>query len=228
MIVRSSGVLLASTPYSETSLILKVYTEEFGLNSFLFKGARSKKNKRQQPLFRPFSIVEVVHYRGKSELHLVKEFSIEHPLHHTAASPEKGCISLFLSEFLFRILDPDIPDRSVYQHIYQSIKILDLSDNFINFHLQFLLGLTGYLGIYPSSSDLLKCTINYQGMTQILTETSAAKKLLDHPDYSSQALELNNDDRKTVLKQLINYYAQYLNRPLEIRSLAVLETVFND
>ena len=47
---KTKGIVLHQVKYSESSIIVKVYTELFGLRSFIFKGVRKKKSSLKEYL----------------------------------------------------------------------------------------------------------------------------------------------------------------------------------
>ena len=61
MIVKTEGLVLKQINFSENSLILKIFTREYGLLSFMIKGAKSGKNK-SYGILRPMSFLNVVFY----------------------------------------------------------------------------------------------------------------------------------------------------------------------
>ena len=70
----TEGIVLQKTDYSETSLILKILTEDKGLQSFIFQGAK-RKNKKGQ-LVSPLSVLSITYFQRK-ESDLSKISSIE-------------------------------------------------------------------------------------------------------------------------------------------------------
>jgi DNA repair protein RecO (recombination protein O) len=48
MLVSTEGIVLRQFPFSDTSIIVKIFTRDYGLVGFIVKGAKSKK-KRQSP-----------------------------------------------------------------------------------------------------------------------------------------------------------------------------------
>lgn len=233
MLTSSVGIVLASFPYSDSSVICKIYTRDYGLNSFLIKGAKSPKNKHRLAALRPFQPVEVVHYRGRSELYLVKEMRIEYPLHAIAASSEKTCIALFISEVFYKSLSENATDLRLYDFIRASIEWLELTKNYLNFHLQFLLQLSRYLGFYPKvgqnfNEDLfgeLELGNIQHDRKELFTLLST---LITHPEYNSAELPISNIHRRQLLHALVNFYTLHLDKNLEIKSLPVLESVFSN
>ena len=56
MLNKTSGIILYTTKYADTSLIAKIYTSDFGLQSYIINGVRSKKSKSKATLFQPLSL----------------------------------------------------------------------------------------------------------------------------------------------------------------------------
>ena len=54
----TTGIVLQKIDYSETSLIVKVLTAEFGLKSFIYQGAKRSKKKGQ--LVSPLSVLNMM------------------------------------------------------------------------------------------------------------------------------------------------------------------------
>ena len=51
MLRKTRGIVLHVTDYAETSLVVKIYTEDFGLQSYLINGVRKQKAKFKSNLF---------------------------------------------------------------------------------------------------------------------------------------------------------------------------------
>lgn len=233
MIVSSKGIVLASFPYSESSVICKVYTRDHGINSFLLKGARTAKSKQKLAAMRSLQPIEVVHYRGRSDLYLVKEIRISEPLHSIASSAEKTCIALFLSELLVKCLHEEVADDQLYDFLHSSVSWLDLSDEYLNFHLQFMLQLSRYLGFYPKtvesfySSSFGELQIAGSGASHREVQT-ILNELIERPEYNAPRLAITNEQRRTLLAAAVRFYGFMLEKHLEIKSLPVLESIFSD
>ena len=59
MLHKTSGIILQTTNYSDSGFIAKIYTERFGVQSYIISGARSKRSKTKASLFQPMTIVEL-------------------------------------------------------------------------------------------------------------------------------------------------------------------------
>ncbi|MCK5776981.1 MAG: recombination protein O N-terminal domain-containing protein, partial [Bacteroidales bacterium] len=57
MIEKTKGIVVKTTKYSETSLVVKIFTEAFGMRTYLVRGVRKRKSKNGLNLFQPLSIL---------------------------------------------------------------------------------------------------------------------------------------------------------------------------
>ena len=62
MLIKTRGIIFKALKYSETSLILDIYTEEKGLRNYIISGVRNKKSKLKTGLLQPTMLVEMVAY----------------------------------------------------------------------------------------------------------------------------------------------------------------------
>ena len=62
MLQKTRGIVFHTTDYSETSIIAKIYTESFGVQSCLVNGVRKRNAKTRSGIFQPLSLVELVFY----------------------------------------------------------------------------------------------------------------------------------------------------------------------
>ena len=168
MYIRTRGIVLNHLKYGETSLIVRVFTEHSGLQSFIIKGFRSSKNKGKISLFQPLSLIEIdLPERAKSDLLMFKDARVLHHYSSISSTIEKHSIFVFLSEILNKILCFSQAEKELFEFVYNSLIALDNSTESCNkFHLIFLNDLTDYLGIRPvekqSLSDL-NSILNYYG-----------------------------------------------------------------
>jgi hypothetical protein len=66
MLQKTKGIVLHSLKYSENSIIVKIYTESFGLVSYLVRSVRSKKSALKTGIFQPLTLLEMVVYHKKN------------------------------------------------------------------------------------------------------------------------------------------------------------------
>ena len=79
-VISSKAIVISTIKYSDTSLIVRLYTEEVGLVSFLLKGVlKSKKGKLRTAYFQPLNQLSIIFsHQEKRNLQLLKEAQIIH------------------------------------------------------------------------------------------------------------------------------------------------------
>ena len=155
MLCKTRGIVLHSIPYNDKYSIIYMYTEAFGRASYLVARSRGKKSSVSKALFMPLSVVEMeVEHLNKRDLHLIRETKLCYPLTDVFCNPVKNILALFLSEILFRVVKETEPDSRLFEYLFESIQLLELSDKGVaNFHLVFLMRLSRFLGLYPNLED---------------------------------------------------------------------------
>lgn len=239
MLQKTSGIILSTTTYSESSLILKVYTRDFGLQSYIASGVRGKKSKNKINLLQALSIIElVVVAHPKSNLHRVSEVNALHPYTDIPYNFVKSSIALFLNEMLYKSLKEDHPDEALFDFVIQSFQILDLStENVSNFHLYFLIQLSKFLGFYPQGVyDDKNCYFDlqegkYVNMAPIhpyYLEKERAMllgKFIQSSYTNIHEISISKLDRKLLLDALVQFYKLHIQSFGDLKSLEVLEQV---
>ncbi len=84
------GIVFRQTKYSDSSLVVRILTEETGLRSYIIKGARGPKAKIKSSLFQPLTLLDlVVSQKEKSELHHIREARVAYPIpEHSPGYPQ--------------------------------------------------------------------------------------------------------------------------------------------
>lgn len=241
MLHKTSGIILQTTNYSDTSLIAKIYTEHFGLQSYMISGARSKKSKTKASLFQPMTIVELeVSNSTKSNLHRISEIAIQHPYSDIPYNIVKSSIVIFLNEVLFRSLKEEEANEDLFSFIKNSLLILDLkTESCSNFHLCFLVQISKFFGFYPQGNfsdknsffDLCdgKFISRMPSHNNYLNPALSflLDKIMSTKFENIQDLKMDSNQRKTLLYSLIFFFQFHIPSFGEIKSIAVLEEVIS-
>ena len=151
MIHKTKGIVLNQIKYGETSLIVQVYTEKFGRQSYMVKGGRSKRSSIKSNLFRPFFLLEMdVYHREGKNIQSIKEVRLCENLNNLVFDVYKSTLVLFLTEVCSKVFREEERNQELFIFLYNSIRYLDLTEESIErFHLYFLSKLTRFLGFYP-------------------------------------------------------------------------------
>ena len=149
----TSGICLHYYKYSESSVVAKIFTEKFGLKTFLLKGVRSKKSKNKLNLLQSLNIVQIeVTNNNKRQLQYIKEINKLDKFPSNIIDMNKRFIALFISEILLKVLVDSEKSDSIYTFILDSIFMIHEKESLSkNFSILFLTKLSAYLGFYPNS-----------------------------------------------------------------------------
>ena len=239
MLFKTSGILLHSVKYSDTSLIVKIFSSDFGLKSYIVNASRNKKSKIKASLFQPLALVEIiVSNTEKAKLERISEINIITPYTNIPYNIIKSTITLFLNEILYRAIKEQQNDINLFEFIKNSLLLLDLKqENCSNFHVFFMIQLSRYLGFFPEGSYSISSSIFD------LQEGRYINHIPNHPFYlnemlsnlfyqfinseynSIHKLKLNNMQRKALLKALIKFYQLHIASFGEIKSFEILEEI---
>lgn len=239
MLHTTRGIVLHTIPYSDSSIIAKVFTEKFGLRSYIVSGARGKRGRAKGNLLQPLMQLElVVQHKEKSSLQRITELSCKMPYRHLHDDIVKTSIALFLSEVLYKAIREEEQNPALFGFVSHSLQILDLEEGGCqNFHLCFLLQLSRYLGFFPHSAESSAHEIFdlQEGVFRAsephhpyFLEPRLGRMLLRlmQTTYGNmKELQLPNTDRRLLLERLLWYYEMHLEAMRDIKSHKVLEEV---
>jgi len=238
---KTRGIVLQVTDYAESSIIAKIYTESFGMQSYLVNGVRKNRARFNSNLFQPLTLIHLVAYHkpGKG-LHRVAEISCD--THYTSIPYDfvKSSLAIFIDELLYKSIREEESNEALFGFLFHAFQILDLDTaDCSRFHL-FLMGqLTRYLGFYPhgeynsqaSYFNLLDGVFQgHQPLHPYFLNGDAASRFYemvstDFDHYAS--VELTSQEKKSLLHSLILYYELHLTHGTKINSHHVLEEVMH-
>src|SRR5512140_2137561 len=105
MITSTGAIILHQLKYTDSGIIVQVYTRKFGRLSVLIKGMRNKKAGRHNIHFQPLSVLDlVIYFRASRGIQLLKEFSVSYSPAGIQNNVIKTSIALFIAEVLTSVL----------------------------------------------------------------------------------------------------------------------------
>ncbi len=239
MLCTTNVIVLSKLKYKDNDLIVKSYTEAYGVVSFLVKGVlKSKKASTKIAYFQPLSQLQIVfNYTKKKTLYIPKDVKINTIYSSLHTHLLKSTIVMFLSEVLSLILQEEEQNAALYNYLKTVLLWFDEDTAYSNFHLLFLLDLTKYLGFYP---DTTKTAFNHfnleQGHFEIKPtgkytvsgeEVILLKNLLGTTFDELSTIKINAAKRQSFLNMILLYFKLHLGNFKTPNSLQVLNQVFN-
>lgn len=151
---KNQGFVLQSIRYGDSSLIVRIFTLENGLQTFMVKGVRGKTSKNRAAFFQPMTFLSFVQNvkPGRTGMGYIKDVELLYAFRSTNAVMNKSAILIYLSDLLSHTLTQQERNEPLYQFVFHSIEWLDLVETgYANFPLYFTLELSRFLGFYPRS-----------------------------------------------------------------------------
>ncbi|TLV00165.1 DNA repair protein RecO [Dyadobacter luticola] len=229
MLHKTRGIALSYIRYRESSIIAKIYTEAFGIQTYIVNGVRSSKSRTNRiALFQPLSLLDMVVYHKSKEdtMHRISELKCYAPLQTVPYEIIKSSLALFVTEILGKTLKEEESNVLLFQFLEHSILFLDDAQaDFENFHIQFLLQLANFLGFGIETMDDLERELkdNHYSQMPDKIEQDATAHLL-YSDYGTH-ISLDRTRRIRILEKVIFFYKIHMDTLGEVRSLEVLGEV---
>lgn len=241
MLRKTRGIILQVIKYAETSVVAKVYTEEFGMQSYLINGVRKPKSKFNNNIFQPLSMVDlVVYHKSGHGLKKISDISCNPQFNSIPYDVVKSSVVLFMNEVIYRSIREEEKNSSLFEFLYNSIRILDLqSIDGSAFHLYFMVQLTRYLGFFPNGTY-------YEDESVFnLQEGNFQRGVPNHPYFLNNQLtkyfyclmnstfenyhfiELNYQQKNEMLTALVTYFELHHTHGSNLKSHHVLHEIMN-
>ena len=240
---KTKGIVLRAVKYGETSLIVTIFTELFGLQSYLVNGVRtsSKKGSGKANLFQPTAILDMVVYNNElKHLNRIKEFKWSYLYQHIFSDVPKNAVALFMIELLTKCLKQPEANPELFEFCEDAFIHLDESSGSVmaNFPLFFALHLPVFFGFRISDEYSDKNSIIDLQEGMFVSErpdhfyflegkqaevTSELLKMMQ-PEELEQ-LKLNHDFRRQLLFAYETYYALHIQDFGTMKTLPVLKEV---
>ena len=145
--------MLHTTPYSESSVVAKVFTRQMGVKSYIIKGVRGNRGRVKQNLLQPLSSLDMVVYdNDRNDLNYIKELAPRHP--EMLSDPVWNALRFFMTEVLYKALRESEPMPVLFDYV-DSVFGEQCSVNSETKHLPifFLLTVARHLGIEPLDNN---------------------------------------------------------------------------
>ncbi len=242
---KTKGIVLRTVKYGETSIITTVYTELFGIQSYIVKGVRqsTKKSSAKAIYFQPAAILDMVVYHNEfKNLNFIKEYQWGYLYQNVLFDVAKNTVAMYIVEILQHSLKQPEANTELFYMVEDTLKQLDNGTAvFIaNLPLYFCLHLAGELG-FRIQGDYNKITpvldlqegqfVKHKPLHPYFLDNqlaSATSDLLAINFYNDlENLRFSRSARKELIFAYQNYIALHVNDFGEIKSLSILQEIFS-
>ncbi len=243
MIFKTKGIVLRSVKYGETSLVVSIYTELFGLQSYMVNGVRTftKKGPGKANLFQPAAILDLVIYHNElKNLQRLKEFKWSVLYQHILTDVRRNSVASFMIELLQKTIKQPESNDSLFYFIEDALLHLDKAEDGVvaNFPLFFSLHLTSFFGFrlnddfsdHNNILDLQEGSFVHERPLhpnflegQYSYITSQLLKVMQPAELNQ--IKLNHEFRRALLLAYQGFYALQVEDFGTMKTLPVLQAV---
>jgi DNA repair protein RecO (recombination protein O) len=238
MIYSTKGIVLRTVKYGETSVIAGIFTEMFGIQSYIVNGVRTQGKTSKTHFFQPSSILEMEVYHSElKNLQRIRDVNWSYIYANILSDVTKNAVALYMVELLQKCLKQPESNLELFHFCENAFLQLDTSDAEVtaNFPLYFCLQLAHFFGFrlqnnYSDERNLFNCregnfankilSNDYfveAGISYYISQLSQAMQPTD-----LTGIKLNKNIRRTILSALENYYAFHISEFGVMKTLPVL------
>lgn len=245
---KTKGIVLRTVKYGETSLIVLIFTEKFGVQSYLVNEVRTstKKGSGKANLFQPSAILDLVVYHSESKsIQRIKEFKWSHLYQHILTHVPKNAVALFMVELMTKCLKQPEGNTDLFHFCEDAFIHLDECSGSVmaNFSLFFALQLTSFFGFKPTNS-LEGAFGESKNLVLDLKEGQFTDTIPQHPHFIEgklaeitnemlkvmqpeelEEIKLNQDFRRQLLMAYETYYKLHIQDFGTMKTLPVLREI---
>src|SRR4026207_2319079 len=242
---KTKGIVLRAVKYGETSLVVTIFTELFGLQSYIVSGVRTstKKGTGKANLFQPTAILDLIVYHNElKHLNRIKEFKWHYLYQHIFSNVPKNAVALFMIELLTKCLKQPEANPELFEFCEDAFMHLDESNDTVmaNFPLFFALHLPAFFGFrinddYSKETPILdmkegtfvsETPHHFHFLEGKQAEVTSELLKMMQPEELEQ-IKLHHDFRRQLLFAYEIYYALHIQDFGTMKTLPVLREVIS-
>ena len=209
-------IVLHTTKFGESSLVVHTLSKDYGRRSFLVRGVGKK---AAMSLFLPLNILEAdIQESNKSDLFAARNIAATHPLLGIRNNIFKNSMTMFLSEVLYRVVKDGAVEQGLFEWCEKNILLLDsIRTDFCNFNIRFLLEFAVALGFSPEARDLSPFVGEHFPLIERFMTLSFAESML---------IPLSGAVRNEIAEGILRYIEFHSESAVNVNSLKVLRELF--
>jgi DNA repair protein RecO (recombination protein O) len=240
------GIVLRTVKYGDTSIITTIYTELFGIQSYIVKGIRvtGKKGQSKAGYFQPGAILQLsVYHNELKHLQFIKEYHWHHIYQAVFFDVVKNAVALFIIELLQHSLKQPEANPDLYEFTEETLVALDTAPGAItaNLPIYFIVQLARYLGfemqgMYAAATPILDLqeggfTADLPSHQQTIEGIPAqfiSRFMQVTHIHDLEQLQLNQQTRRELVQACIRYFTLHIADFTALKSMQVLQEVMGN
>lgn len=242
---KTRGIVLRTVKYGETSLIVNVYTELFGLQAYLVQGVRTstKKGSGKANYFFPGAVLDmVVYHHALKQLQRIKEFKWAWLYRRTLQEVVRNSVLLYMMELVQKCIRQPEHNPELFAFIEDALLHLDDAEGTVlaNFPLYFSIHLSSFFGFRINDEDagtsayldlregrFVHTPPTHRQILEGEAVTTMAELLKVMQPQELKEIPLHHQQRRLLLETLEQYYALHMPEFGKMKSLSVLQEVLS-
>ncbi|MBR4637764.1 MAG: DNA repair protein RecO [Bacteroidales bacterium] len=237
MVISTPGIVMHATKYGDTSLIVKIFTQQQGNQSFIVKSAYRKNSRFAASYFSPLAVMDISYDdHNKGSLKYLKDITPRTTAAQMYYDPAKSSILLFYNEILYKLLMDSGQDEVLFDFLQEEIaKVHASSGNMAELPLRFLLRLSRVMGYEPEDNysdntpyfSLEECRFQPFYMEDAGFLSRQQSEYLHLLLTCNEPVPVSRGVRNALLKGLVAYFQMHNEQIRKIDSLEILSTVLH-
>lgn len=247
MVYKTEAIVLSKLNYSESSLIVKAYTRDFGLQSYILRSPRKPNANAKAQHFQPLGLLELeISQTPGAKLHSIKSSRQVGGAYLAGGDMIRTSLAIFMAEVLNLSVKDSSPNEQLFDYLKETILSLfafveqggDVdAASLADFHLHFLFDLATLLGFQPNDNYSEEKSLfdlqagefvpsNAQGICAD-RETSRLIHLFLSSDFASPTVKITSHrtQRRRLLDAMAKFYSIHVTMGRQIRSHEILSLV---
>lgn len=241
MLHKIRGIVLKTTLYSESSVVVQIFTDKFGIQSYLINGVKKPKAKIPINVLQPLHLLEmVVYHKINTQIQRVAEARPSPTFKTIPYQVVKNTMVQFLNEVLYKSIRQQHTDENLFDFIFSAVSWFDeTAEPSVNFHLAFLLKLSRFLGFAPHAqtrNDQKYFDLQEGDFTSVMpihpyfidkNDADLFLLLFKTPFEKINEIKITNTTRRFILDKILVYFTLHTASFGQIKSHQVLEEVLS-
>lgn len=226
---KTKGIVLSYIKYSETSIIVRIFTREFGLKNYIINGARSKSAKSKMAFYQPLTLLDLVIYdKEGGSLNRISEAKLILPFQLIPFDFLRSGIAMFMAEVMGRSVFEGYQNEEFFDFLESSIRLLDDKETvLVHFPLVFLWESSKYLGFAPEDSESFFIELKQypQGPDVMEEEKDYLKSIIAQSFLCTDSAP--SKIRRNMLDHFLLFYGNHLDLAYDWKSVKVLRQMMS-
>ncbi|WP_363331101.1 DNA repair protein RecO [Cecembia sp.] len=224
MLIKTQGIVISYIRYKETSIIVRIFTRELGLKSYIVNGVRSSNAKVKMGFYQPLTFLDLVVYdKENANLQRISEVRLGKAYQRIPFDFQRSGIALFVAEVLAKSIYDGYHNEDLFDYLDLAIGQLDGDMALLSHYpVAFLWETSRYLGFAPDDA---------MGFFEELKE-NFTKQMDWQPEmlYLQGLMETSfgfrgnvpSHIRRNLLDHMLLFYSKHLDQHSEWKSVKVL------